>query len=198
VSNGDDALHFIYLIGLIVIVGSSLAVRRLPMGQGLKMAAGWILIFVVFFVGFTLKDDFASLYRRVVGGSGEGQVVHVGDALRIRKSEDGHFWVDGDVDGTKVRFLIDSGASKVSLTAETARKAGVEPSSSFPVMIATANGTVPAQTGTAKRIKIGTIERRDMDIYMAETFGDMNVLGMNFLSSLSSWGVEGEWLVLKP
>jgi aspartyl protease family protein len=37
-----------------------------------------------------------------------------------------------------------------------------------------------------------------MAVEVSAAFGDMNVLGMNFLSSLSSWSVQGQWLVLKP
>jgi aspartyl protease family protein len=47
-------------------------------------------------------------------------------------------------------------------------------------------------------VKVGTIERRRLAVHISAAFGEMNVLGMNFLSSLSGWGVEGRWLVLKP
>jgi aspartyl protease family protein len=46
-------------------------------------------------------------------------------------------------------------------------------------------------------LKVGPIERKDHAVFVSASFGDLNVLGMNFLSSLTSWGVEGEWLVLK-
>ena len=49
----------------------------------------------------------------------------------------------------------------------------------------------------ADRLAIGPIERRDMGLHVAGD-GDLNVLGMNFLSSLQRWGVEGRWLVLVP
>ena len=65
-------------------------------------------------------------------------------------------------------------------------------------MVNTANGIVRASRGRAERLKIGTIERRDLAVHVSEAFGDTDVLGMNFLSSLSGWGVEGQWLVLKP
>jgi aspartyl protease family protein len=128
---------------------------------------------------------------------GEGQVVQAGEELRIRKSFDGHFWVDARLNGEKVRFLVDSGATVTSISAETARRTGVEPSRQLIAIVQTANGQVPVQRGRAS-LKVGTIERRNLAVHVSEAFGDMNVLGMNFLSSLSGWGVEGEWLVLKP
>ena len=57
---------------------------------------------------------------------------------------------------------------------------------------------VPVERGRAQTVKVGTIERRNLAVHISEAFGDMNVLGMNFLSSLSGWSVEGKWLVLKP
>jgi aspartyl protease family protein len=197
-SDGDQALNFIYLIGCLVLVASALLVRRTPLSQGLKLFAGWVLIFTAAFVAFTLKDDFIALGKRVVAqANGEGEIVRVGKEMRIRKAEDGHFWVVGRLNGVKVHFLVDSGATTTSISTDTARRAHIEPDESFPVMVQTANGVVTAQRGRAKLV-VGTIERRGMAVEISEAFGPMNVLGMNFLSSLSGWSVQGQWLVLKP
>jgi aspartyl protease family protein len=198
VNDGDSALSFLYLIGVLVLVVSALTVRRIPIGQGLKMFAGWVLIFLAAFVAFALKDDFMALGKRVMAeGRGEGQVVAVGEALRIRKSLDGHFWVNGELNGEKVRFLVDSGATVTSISSDTAARADIVPSG-LPAVVQTANGTVQVGRARIERLKVGSIERRNMAVHVSEAFGPMNVLGMNFLSSLSGWGVEGEWLVLKP
>jgi aspartyl protease family protein len=198
VSDGDQALSFVYLVGVLVLVVSALLVRRIPIGQGLKMFAGWVLIFLAAFVAFTLKDDFMALGKRVLAESrGEGEVVAVGRELRIRKAMDGHFWVNGELNGRKVRFLVDSGATVTSISSETARLAGIS-AGGIPALVQTANGVVPVRRGRAERLKVGTIERRNLAVHVSEAFGPMNVLGMNFLSSLSAWGVEGQWLVLKP
>ncbi|MEA3065490.1 MAG: aspartyl protease family protein [Sphingomonadales bacterium] len=198
-SDGDQALSFVYLVGVLILVVSALLVRRIPLGQGLKMFAGWVLIFLAAFVAFTLKDDFMALGRRILAESrGEGEVVAVGRELRIRKSMDGQFWVNGELNGHKVRFLVDSGATVTSISTETARLAGIEAGGGIPALVQTANGVVPVQRARADGLRVGTIERRNLVVHVSEAFGPMNVLGMNFLSSLSAWGVEGQWLVLKP
>jgi aspartyl protease family protein len=198
-ANGDQALNFIYLIGCLVLVVSALLVRRIPIGQGLKMFAGWVLIFVAAFVAFPLKDDFIALGKRVVAEArGEGEIVRVGKEMRIRKSLDGHFWINARLNGAKVHFLVDSGATVTSISDDTARRAGIDSDDGFPVLVETANGTVTARRARADKLVVGTIERRNMAVEVSESFGDMNVLGMNFLSSLSSWSVQGQWLVLKP
>ena len=197
-NDGDQAASFLYLIGLLVLVASALMVRRIPLGQGLKMFAGWVLIFLAAFVAFTLKDDFMALGKRVLAESrGQGDVVAAGETLRIRKSMDGHFWVNGELNGHEVRFLVDSGATVTSISARTAAAADIA-TGGFPVVVQTANGIVQARRGRVARLKVGTIERGDMAVHVSDSFGDTEVLGMNFLSSLSAWGVEGQWLVLKP
>lgn len=197
-SDGDSALQFVYLLVLLAMVVAAFSVHRLPLKQTVKMMAAWALIFLVLFLAFALKDDFKALGKRIAAEvRGEGKVVQSGREIRIRKSEDGHFHVKAEVNGRSVEFLIDSGATVTSMSATAARNAGVEEGGGFPVVVDTANGMVRASRGKAATLKVGPIERSDHTIFVSESFGDTQVLGMNFLSSLTSWGVEGEWLILR-
>jgi aspartyl protease family protein len=199
VSDDNQVAEFIYLMAVLVMVISALMVRKIPIGRGLQMFAGWVIIFLAVFVAFTLKDDFIELGQRVLDDTrGEKVAVQQGAAMRIKQSLDGHFWVDAELNGHNVRFLVDSGATTTSIAGSTARRAGIEPSRGLPVLVQTANGTVTVQRGRAGRLRLGTIERNDLAVHISDGFGEVNVLGMNFLSSLSGWGVEGGWLVLKP
>ena len=194
----DKALTFLYFLGILVLVLSALATRRLPWGQTAKMAAAWILIFAAVFVGFSLKDEFVALGRHVVQRTVGGAEAGAGGTLRIQRDEDGHFWVAGTVNGTPARFLIDSGATVTALSADFAARAGVQPSDALPVYVQTANGMAKVRSATAGRLEVGPIRRSDFRVHVGEGFGDTNVLGMNFLSSLRGWSVEGNVLVLKP
>jgi aspartyl protease family protein len=199
VNGGDQALNFLYLLGCLVLVGSGLAVRRLPLGQSLKMLLAWLLIFGAFFLAFTLRDDFLALGRRAYAEIVGDNVVSTGRGeLRIRRSDDGHFWLNGEVNGHAVRFLVDSGATVTTLSRGTAQSAGVASDGGFGVMVDTANGTAMFDRGTLDRLKVGPIERNALAVQISRVEGDdLDVLGMNFLSTLSGWGVEGTTLVLK-
>lgn len=198
-NDGNQAANFLYLLLLIVLVGSAFLARRIPMAQGLKMFAAWGLIFLAVFVAFTLRHDFMELGDRVLSElRGTAAVSDDGETLRIRLAEDGHFWVTAELNGEQVQFLVDSGATMTSISAATARRAGIEPSSRFPAIVQTANGTVTVQRGRVERVQVGSIRRENLGVHIFNGPDDVNVLGMNFLSSLSSWGVEGRWLVLKP
>ena len=197
-NDGDQAINFIYLLGCLVLVVSALAVRRLPLGQSLKMLLAWALIFGAAFVAFTLRDDFLALGRRMVAEvRGDNVVETKGGEIRIRRAADGHFWVNGEVNGRAVRFLVDSGATVTTITRETAGRVGVAPGGGFGVMVDTANGRVMVERGRAERVKVGPIERSDLAVHISSTLGDTDILGMNFLSTLSGWGVEGSTLLLK-
>ena len=54
-SDGNQAAEFIYLMAVLVLVISALMVRKIPIGQGLKMFAGWVMIFLAAFVAFPLR-----------------------------------------------------------------------------------------------------------------------------------------------
>jgi aspartyl protease family protein len=199
VNGGDQALNFLYLLGCIVLVGSGLLVRRLPLGESLKMVLAWLLIFGAAFIAFTLKDDFFALGRRAYAEIRGDNVVSTGRGeIRIRQSEDGHFYINGEVNGRAVRFLVDSGATVTTLSRATARNTGVEPDGGFGVMVDTANGSALMDRGTVGRLKVGPIERAGIAVHIARLEeDDLNVIGMNFLSTLSAWGVEGQTLRLK-
>jgi aspartyl protease family protein len=198
VSDGDQALNFIYLLGCLVLVGSALMVRRLPLGQSVRMVLAWLLIFGALFVVFALKDDFLALGRRVMAEvAGDNVVETKGAEIRIRRAGDGHFWVDGELNGRPVRFLVDSGATVTTISADTAERVGIARSGGFGVVVDTANGTTMVDRGRAEQVRIGPIRRSDLGVHIARGGGDLNVIGMNFLSTLSAWGVEGSTLRLK-
>lgn len=199
-SDGDQAANFIYLLGVLVLVGSALMVRRIPLAAGLKMFVGWVLIFGAAFIIFTLKDEFKALGNRMlleVRGGVEQVSSEKGGTIRVRQASDGHFWVDALVNGRPVRFLVDSGATTTSLSRGAARRAGIDSSGGFGTMVQTANGVVTVERGRADSVRIGPIERRDVAVHISDAFGDINVIGMNFLSTLSGWSVEGRSLVMR-
>jgi len=198
VNDGDQAIHALYLFGCLILIGSALMVRRIPIAQGLKMFVGWVLIFGAAFVIFTLKDEFLALGNRLMLEARGGTIeAGPGGEVRIRQAPDGHFWVDAELNGETVRFLVDSGATTTSISRRTAERAGIARSAGFGTIVQTANGIVAVDRGRAESLKVGPIERRDLAVHISNGFGEVNVIGMNFLSSLRGWGVEGRILVLR-
>jgi aspartyl protease family protein len=122
-----------------------------------------------------------------------------GKELKVRMAPDGHFWVVASINGVSRRMLIDSGATVTALSPSTTREAKVDTGVGIaPVILRTANGAAQAETGKIGELKVGNIVARNLRIVSSPGLGGMDVLGMNFLSKLESWRVDGRTLVLVP
>lgn len=198
--NEGETAGLIYSLLLLVLVGSALVSRSLPIGQTLKMAMGWVGIFALIFLLVSFRPELKMIWHRVTGELGLSSAPAISGApMTLRKREDGHFWVDADVNGHRVEFMVDSGATYTALSAQSARDAGVEPDAlSMKMAIGTANGMVEADRATIADLRVGSLAMKDHAVVVAEAFGDTNVLGMNFLSALESWRVEGSNMILTP
>src|SRR5438128_1352690 len=175
--DGSQALNLIYLFIILVAVISAFTVRRLRIGQTLKMVLAWVLIFGALFAIFALRDDFRALGNRLwaaITGSDNQEVQ--GGELRIAMADDGHFYANGELNGRPVRFLIDSGATVTTIGPETAREAGITPSGGR-TMVDTANGIAQVDRGTAELLTVGPIERRDFGLFIAREDAT-HVIGM--------------------
>jgi aspartyl protease family protein len=190
----DVMLGGVYILMAIMLVLGALITRREPAAKLFTMALAWVAIFAAGFVLFTFRDNFGWVAQRLKAEA-IGSPVQEGAETRIPMAIDGHFWVEAEVNGEKVKFLVDSGATMTTIDRETARRAGVAVSPRADQIVRTGNGIIRVASGRADAIQVGGITRRDVGVQVAE-HDDLNVLGMNFLSSLSRWGVEGRWLVL--
>jgi aspartyl protease family protein len=192
----DLMLGGVYILMAVMLVLGSLMARREPAAKLLTMALAWIAIFAAGFVLFTFRDDFGWVAQRL-RAEATGEPVQQGEQIRIPMAIDGHFWVDGRLNGKRVKFLVDSGATMTTIGRDTADSVGMEVSPTPDQIVRTGNGLIKVSSGRARSLQVGSIERRDVGVHVADN-DDLNVLGMNFLSSLERWGVEGRWLVLVP
>ena len=193
--DGDDAPNAFYLLLLLMLVGSSLVGMRLPLAKTVKMALAWVAVFGATFALFSFRSEFSALGSRLKAEA-IGAPVVAGGELHIPMAEDGHFWVDANINGHEAPFLVDSGASVTTISRRTANEAGVETGLRL-AMVETANGVVEMRPAKAERFDVGPISRTDFGVQVND-HDESNVLGMNFLSSLGGWRVEGHYLILRP
>lgn len=166
---------------------------RLLQGIGSLGLVAALLLTIAQVARFTTDTDLAlpqiGLPRQAV----EGGETH------IRIGPDGHFWIDATVNGEPRRFMVDTGATLTAVSPGTARAAALEPNTlRQPVLLRTANGTVSADLVTIDEMRFGNVVARDLDAVVAPGMGETNVIGMNLLSRLASWRVEGRTLILVP
>ena len=176
-----------------------LAAQRIPLVRIVtRFALTAALVGVTFFV-LTRREAFDPYLGRLAELVNLDRQTVAGAETRIEMSRDGHFWARARIDGVERRLLIDSGATVTALSTDTAAAAKLEPRDEpFPLVLKTANGLVRPQTATIGELGLGNIVARDLAVVVSPAFGDTNVLGMNFLSRLKSWRVEGRTLILTP
>lgn len=192
-TNGNGGFALYYVVIIVAVVASLIGMRQ-PIGKMLKMALAWVAIFGIGFILFAFRSEFSSFGHRL-RAEATGSSIGEGQTIRIPVAEDGHFWVEAKVNGRPLRFMIDSGASTTTVSREAAQAAGI-PFGSQRAVVETANGPVSSILAYADRLQVGSIERTDFPVDINE-HDDTNLLGMNFLSSLRSWRVEGNYLVLE-
>ena len=191
----DTMLGGLYLLMAMMLVLGALINRREPIAKLFVMALAWVGIFGAGFVLFTFRDDLGYVAQRL-RTEATGAPVTVGNEVRIPMAIDGHFWVEGRINGEPVKFLVDSGATVTTIDRETAARAGVAVSDRRNQIVRTGNGMIRVASARAESMAIDSIERENVGLHIADE-DNMNVLGMNFLSTLSRWSVEGRWLVLQ-
>src|SRR3954447_16357559 len=190
----DVMLGGVYLLMALMLVLGSLMARRERAAKMFTMVLAWVAIFAAGFVLFTFRDNFGWVAQRLKAEA-LGTPVQQGRETRIPMAIDGHFWVNATLNGRDVKFLVDSGATTTTIDRDTAKAAGVQISSRRDQYVRTGNGVIRVASGRADELVVGGITRNDVALEIADN-DDLNVLGMNYLSSLSRWSVEGRWLIL--
>jgi len=173
--------------------------QRIPViGRLIRFAFSFGLLAVLIFVLLRqapYQPELARFTQRL--GLDNQQVV--GKEVRVKMASDGHFWVRATINGVPRRMLIDSGATVTAISEDTAERANIQSGTGLtPVILRTANGAAPAETGSVDELRIGNIVARNLKVVTSPGLGNLDVIGMNFLSQLQSWRVEEGTLVLVP
>jgi aspartyl protease family protein len=186
----------LYAVGAALIV---MLLQRIPVvGRIIRFAISLGLFAFLIFILLQQAPYQPELSRLTTKLGLDDQQVS-GRELRVKMAPDGHFWVIATINGVTARMLIDSGATVTAISQQTAHEASVETASGIaPVMLRTANGVAAAKTGSIEELRVGNIVARNLRIVTAPGLGGLDVLGMNFLSRLDSWRVEGQTLILVP
>ncbi|HEX6784232.1 MAG TPA: TIGR02281 family clan AA aspartic protease [Sphingomicrobium sp.] len=186
----------LYAVVAAVII---MILQRLPyVGRIIRFAfSAGLLAFLIFVI--LSQAPYQPQLARFTDKLGLDDQQVAGRELKVKMANDGHFWVVATINGVPRRMLIDSGATVTALSPSTVREAKVDTGIGLaPVVLRTANGAAPAETGKIDELKVGNVVARNLRIVSSPGLGTMDVLGMNFLSKLQSWRVEGRTLVLVP
>jgi len=119
--------------------------------------------------------------------------------VTVRADDRGHFQVDARVDGRRMDFMVDTGASVIALRASTAAQIGIHPAPrEFTANVSTANGTFKAAPATLGMVEVGGLIVRDVSaLILPDEVLATNLLGNSFLSRLRRFEVANGKLVME-
>lgn len=187
-----DTPRLIYLVILgAAIAGYFIAENRQSMSKNMQQAAIWALIFLGTIAGYGLWND-------IKGTVNPSQTVFDAEGrIELPRERDGHFYLEAELNGTKVNFVIDTGATDVVLTRRDARRIGIEDTDlNFSMVARTANGEVRTAAIQLNEIRIGEIV--DHGIWVMVNGGelDISLLGMAYLERFARIEIVGNKLIL--
>jgi aspartyl protease family protein len=155
----------------------------------LMLAIGWLLIIGIVWWAVDEWGRREANPNRALSAGPAGEVV-------LQRNRAGHFLADGEVNGRRVTFLLDTGATYIALPAQIARELKLKLGQQ--ITLQTAAGPATGYPTRLDSVRLAGIEMRDMAAVVAEGLDPGQVLlGMNFLKRLEMTQ-RGEQLVLKP
>jgi aspartyl protease family protein len=189
-----DFAHLIYLVIFIIFIGGFL------FGKGalkkFKQLLIWFVIFIVIFAGVTYKDVLTN--NRILANLIPGHGITEKNKIIFYASEDGHFYINSIINGQKIIFLVDTGATDIVLNKRDAKKIGINPSSlKYTKFYQTANGTVKGANIVLYDFNIAN-KIILTNVNASVNNGNMNIslLGIKFLNSLKKYEVSQNKLTI--
>jgi aspartyl protease family protein len=200
VDTSIEKAHLTERLLWVALIGASLAVRmRTRPGLALRYAAIWVATGASLVLAYSFRFEAEDIGNRLMAELLPSGAVVEGKAVTFRTETNGHFVVDGQVNGTRVRFLVDTGASHVALTLADAARVGIDPEGLvFNQPIRTANGIVYSASVLLGAVTVGTITMRNVDASISQGELTQSLLGMSFLSQLSSYEITRDTLTFRP
>ena len=172
-----------------------------PLGKTVSMvaAAAMIAMALAVFVVPKLNNreaaDSAPAVAAVVPPKPQASFAN---AAIIDREGDGHYWTRADVDGTAVKFMVDTGASTVAITFRDAQRIGLKPEDlDYKWEIRTAGGIVHGAAVTLEKISIGQVKVENVEAMVLREGLEQSLLGMTFLGELYSYEFRKSQLVIR-
>ena len=120
-------------------------------------------------------------------------------SLSVARDARGHFATEGSIDGQRIGFMVDTGASVVALNETSAARFGLRPTpGQYTANVTTANGTVKAARARIAMLDVGGLIVRDVDaMVLPDEALSENLLGLSFLSKLKRFEYANGQMVLE-
>ncbi len=198
--SGNGDVYMVRNVALLALLSSGILYsRRIGLGELARNIAIWTAIAAVLLIGYAYQGELADVGTRLRSELFPSYAVasdkHV---VVLTESEGGDYKVTGDVDGTAVTFVVDTGASDVVLSPADARRMGIDPDSlAYDRNYETANGAGLGAALNVNSITIGGITLAHIKVSVNRSPMSYSLLGMTFLKRLKSFEFRDRRLYLR-
>jgi len=122
-----------------------------------------------------------------------------GRTLNVQRDARGHFATEGRIEGQRIDFMVDTGASMIALNESSAARFGLRPSpADYKSTVTTANGTIKGARTRIAMVDVGGLVVRDVDaMVLPDEALSENLLGLSFLSKLKRFEYANGTMVLE-
>ncbi len=196
----DDKANLAYKLGLVVLVSTAL-LRGLQgsIRQHLKHVAIWSGIIAVLALGYAYRAELSEVPQRLKLAFNVGTPVAVGErTLVVPQGDDGAYVVDGLVNGQRVRFVVDTGATETVLSPVDARRLGIPVDTlDYGYESETANGKGYSAAYDATSLAVGPIKLEGFRVMVNKAPMSGSLLGMSFLKRLDAFEFRDRRMILK-
>jgi len=195
---GDPAL--VQTLGFLALAFSGLLfVRQFNLKQTARNVLIWVAAGGVLIIAFSFQNELKDLGLRLRSNVMPGYPVQTGEReLTLSESADGHFHVYGTINGTRIPFLIDTGASDIVLDPTDARRLGIDLDNlKFDRPFGSANGIGYGAKAVVESLYVGPLAFSNVEVSINKAEMGSSLLGMAFLKRLKSYSVSGGKLILR-
>ena len=198
-ANKQNYLYIAQIALVLAVIVFSVAKNGVDIKFVLSATIRWLFVALVLLSGYSYRYALQSYYQTILGQIAPSVAVEQRDgSVVFHASSNGHFQINAEVNGATVSFLLDTGATRVALTAADATRAGFDVNAlEYNVSISTANGSALFAAVTIPEIKVGPIVVCNVDAYIGKSGLDSSLLGMSFLSRLKEYEVTQNTLTMR-
>ncbi len=197
-SNGEWQ-NFIYLfLLLIMMLGGLFSRPGIKLGVIVKYLLVWSFIGFIAIALYAYRYEFSDFKSRILGEINPSLVqVNESGNLIINLSQDGHFYMNLEINGMPMRFMIDTGASDIVLSLNEARRIGIDPRAlNFNRPYQTANGQVWGAKVILKEVTLGNVKFYNIAASVNSSDMGISLLGMSFLRQFKRYEFYRDKLIL--
>ena len=192
--------YLIQTLGFLALASSSLLfIREINLKQTVRNVLIWLAVGGVLIIGFSFQNELRDLGLRLRSNLIPGYPEQTGNReITLSEGENGHFHVYANVNGTRIRFLVDTGATDIVLDPEDARRVGIDMGSlTFDRPFGSANGIGYGASLTVAELSVGAIHLSNVKVSVNRAPMGSSLLGMTFLKRLKSYSFEKNKLILR-